>query len=67
MGFNKRYVSIDSLKKFLENGYSVSKFFDADALFFMDKKSHKIYELYTKGVDDKKLKKIVENDTGVEN
>lgn len=33
MGFNKRYVSLDNIKKFVDNGYPVCKIFDVDALF----------------------------------
>jgi hypothetical protein len=62
MGFNKRYISIESLKKFIENECSVSKIFEADALFFCDDKSSEIYDLYLKGIDDKQLKNIIQNE-----
>jgi len=52
MGFNKRYVSLDSIKNFVDNGYPVCKIFEVDALFFMDEKSHKIYKLCLEGVND---------------
>lgn len=61
MGFNKRYVSLYSLKSFIKNGYELSQIFNSDCLIFEDKKSHKIYKLFTKGGKNKKLKKMILN------
>lgn len=63
MGFNKRYISSQKLKSFINNGCSVSMIFNVDALFFMDEKSKDVYEKYLQGVDENKLKKLITNDT----
>ena len=67
MGFNKRYVSLDSIKKFVDNGYPVCKIFDVDALFFMDEKSHEIYKLCIEGVEETQLIKIIKDETEFRN
>ena len=46
MGFNKKYISIDTLQKYIDNGCPIWKVFDSDALFFCDSKSVKIYDLF---------------------
>ena len=67
MGFNKRYVSLDNIKNFVDNGHPVCKIFEVDALFFMDEKSHEIYKLCLEGVNDTELKKIIKNETELRN
>jgi hypothetical protein len=61
MGFNKRIVTLENIKEFLKNEYSLSKVFSADALIFTDDASTKIFKLYEKGVEDKKILKMIEN------
>lgn len=61
MGFNKRIVTLENIKEFLKNKYSLSKVFSADALIFTDDASTKIFKLYEKGVEDKKILKMIEN------
>lgn len=67
MGFNKRYVSLDSIKNFVDNGYPVCKIFDVDALFFMDEKSYEIYKLCIEGVEETQLIKIIKDETEFRN
>jgi|LakMenEpi03Aug12_release.lakeMendotaPanAssembly.Ray.scaffolds.fasta_scaffold07630_15 hypothetical protein len=61
MGFNKRIVTLENIKEFLKNEYSLSKVFSADALIFTDDASTKIFKLYEKGVEDKEILKMIEN------
>lgn len=61
MGFNKRYINMESLRSFVKNGDKLSQIFNSDALIFEDNKSHKIYKLFRKGEKNKKLKKLILN------
>lgn len=67
MGFNKRYINISTIRTYIENGYPVSKVFEADALFFMDDFSNQIYKLCLEGANNDELKKIVQNETELRN
>ena len=53
MGFNKKYISIDTLQKYIDNGCPIWKVFNSDALFFCDNESAKIYNLFLEGVEEK--------------
>ena len=61
MGFNKRFLKLDNIKKFLNNDYPLSKVFSADALIFTDESSTKVFKLYEKGVEDKEILKMIED------
>ena len=61
MVFNKRFLKLDNIKKFLNNDYPLSKVFSADALIFTDDASTKVFKLHEKGVEDKEILKMIEN------
>lgn len=67
MGFNKKYISIDTLQKYIDNGCPIWKVFNSDALFFCDSKSAKIYDLFLEGVEEKKLKDLIEYESRKQN
>ena len=53
MGFNKRYIGLETIKAYMKNGgvISLDKLFSEkiDAFIFTDTLSHKIYEMYLNG------------------
>lgn len=61
MGFNKRYVSKETIFQTLENKDSLIKLFSSDAIILMDKFSSKIYKLLNDGMKEKEVIKIIKN------
>ena len=61
MGFNKRFVSEETIMGQIENKEKLSKLFKADAFIFLDKFSTKVYTLFTEGVEDKLLIKMIQD------
>lgn len=61
MGFNKRFVAKEVILESLKNGEPLSKLFSADSLIFMDKFSSIVYNKHKEGVEDKNIKKLIEN------
>jgi len=61
MGFNKRYVSKETIFQTLENKDSLIKLFSSDAIILMDKFSSKIYKLLNDGIKEKEVIKIIKN------
>ena len=59
MGFNKRFLDTPKIKEYVDNGYSFSDIFKADAIIFMDNFSSKLFKFYNEGYTDKQLKKLV--------
>jgi hypothetical protein len=46
MGFNKRYVSVETLSHIIENENDLIRYFkNADALIFIDDISREVYDL----------------------
>ncbi len=46
MGFNKKFLSEESIKSRLEMGMKLEKIFHADCLIFTDEYSYNLYENY---------------------
>jgi len=61
MGFNKRYVSKETIFQTLENKDSLIKLFSSDAIILMDKFSSKIYKLLNDGMKEKEVIKIIKD------
>ena len=64
MGFNKRYVSIETLSHIIENENDLIRYFkNADALIFIDDISREVYNLVVEKKSYKHLiKKIKKNE-----
>lgn len=62
MGFNKRFVKLDNVKEFLKNDYPLSKVFSADAFIFTDEESTKVFKLHEKGIEDKEILKMIDDE-----
>ena len=57
MGFNKRYVSIETLSHIIENENDLIRYFkNADALIFIDDISREVYNLV---VEKKSYKHLI--------
>jgi hypothetical protein len=61
MGFNKRYVSKETIFQTLENKDSLIRLFSSDAIILMDKFSSKIYKLLNDGMKEKEVIKIIKD------
>lgn len=64
MGFNKRYVSVETLSHIIENENDLIRYFkNADALIFIDDISREVYNLVVEKKSYKHLiKKIKKNE-----
>jgi hypothetical protein len=64
MGFNKRYVSIETLSHIIENENDLIRYFkNADALIFIDDISREVYNIVVEKKSYKHLiKKIKKNE-----
>jgi|694.fasta_scaffold24588_9 hypothetical protein len=64
MGFNKRYVSVETLSHIIENENDLIRYFkNADALIFIDDISREVYNLVVEKKSYKHLiKKIKTNE-----
>ncbi len=60
MGFNKRFISEVTIKKYLSENKPLSKLFSSDSLIFTDKLSSKVFDIYNQGGSDTEIKKILE-------
>ncbi len=56
MGFNKRFIGKNNIETFLNGGVTLKSLFKADALFFMDNESSKVFEWYNKGTSEEEIK-----------
>ena len=56
MGFNKRFVSKDTIDKCLTDNKSLSEIFKADAFIVMDDYSSKVFNLFKQGMSDAEIK-----------
>lgn len=61
MGFNKRYVSKETIISTVENKTSLVQLFSSDAIILMDKFSSKIYKLLNDGMKEKEVIKIIKD------
>lgn len=61
MGFNKRYVSKETILSTVENKTSLIQLFSSDAIILMDKFSSKIYKLLNEGMEEKDVIKIIKD------
>ena len=59
MGFNKRYVDSKSSIQALRNDDLKNYYGKSDALIFEDQLSSEIYELYKKGISNKEIILII--------
>jgi len=59
MGFNKRFVDFKTSLYVLENGDLKTYYGKSDALIFEDELSSKIYDLYKKGLSNKEIISII--------
>jgi|TARA_R110000803_G_C11974513_1_gene320028 hypothetical protein len=59
MGFTKRFLNEEFIKKLVNNGTTISKIFNVDALIFEDEISSKIYKLHMEGYGDNEIFKII--------
>ena len=59
MGFNKRFVSKDTIDKCLKNNDSLVELFKADAFIVMDEYSSKVFNLFNQGMSDAEIKIIL--------
>ena len=55
MGFNRRYVDFKTSLFVLENGDLKTYYGKSDALIFEDKLSSEIHDLYKKGLSNKEI------------
>ena len=62
MGFNKVIVDEEILMKYFEKNKPLKMLFKAEAFIFMDKISSEAYDLYTRGMSDKEIKKKIYNE-----
>jgi hypothetical protein len=60
MGFNKRFISEETISNTLKNGDSLKRLFSADALLFMDNKASEVYQLYQQGLSDTNIKLFID-------
>lgn len=59
MGFNKRFVTEEIIKKTLENNLSISKLFESDAIIFMDDVSNEVFKMVNKGISETEIKTTI--------
>ena len=59
MGFTKRFLNEEFIKKLVNNGTTISIIFNVDALIFEDEISSKIYKLHMEGYEDNEIFKII--------
>lgn len=55
MGFNKRFINIETIKSYLDNDLKLSKLFNADALIFSDELSNLVYIWYIENNQDENI------------
>ena len=56
MGFHKRFVSMDTINRHLNEGRSLDELFRADAFIFMDGLASDVYHWHDKGLTDDEIK-----------
>ena len=56
MGFNKRFIDIDTINRYLDGKEKLDLLFKADAFIFMDDIASKVYGWYTKKLTDEEIK-----------
>jgi len=68
MGFNKRYVSKETILQTVENKDSLVRLFSSDAIILMDNFSTKIYNLLNnKGLKESEVVKIIKDRKKIKN
>ena len=60
MGFNKRFISEETISNTLKNGDSLKRLFSADSLLFMDNKASEVYQLYQQGMSDTNINLFID-------
>lgn len=56
MGFNKRLVSKETIKEYIENNKPLYDLFKPDCIIFMDDLSSKVFNLHKEGFTDRDIK-----------
>ena len=56
MGFNKRFIDIDTINRYLDGKENLDVLFRADAFIFMDDMASKVYGWYDKKLSDEEIK-----------
>ncbi len=56
MGFNRRFIDIDTINRYLEGKEKLDVLFSADAFIFMDDTASKVYGWYVKKLTDEEIK-----------
>lgn len=59
MGYNKRYVSRETLVESVDDKESLKRLFSADAFIFLDDFSTKIFKMYRSGTKKKEIVKLI--------
>jgi hypothetical protein len=55
MGFNKRLVSKETIKEYIENNKPLYDLFKPDCIIFMDDLSSKVFNLHKEGFTDRDI------------
>lgn len=61
MAFHKRHINFEIVKDYLERG-DLDTLFNADAFFFGDEVSYKVYMLYSEDLNESEIKLKLNND-----
>ena len=67
MGFNKRYINLQSTIDALNNGKLKEYYGRADMFMFDDKESAEVYRLFSEGKTDKELLDFIKTKLNEEN
>lgn len=60
MGFNRRYISKQSIIASIDGGFPLKKYFNTDLLIFQDKESNIAYhKFYKENLTDKQVKEFL--------
>lgn len=59
MGFNKRFVSKDTIDKCIKNNEQLTDLFKSDAFIVMDEYASKVFNLFNQGMSDAEIKIIL--------
>lgn len=61
MGFNKKYVSIETIQEQIKRKKPLKELFKADGFIFTDAVSTKVFQLVYDGVDEKEIIQFTQN------
>lgn len=55
MGFNKKYITKETIELQIKNNKSIKDLFKSDSFIFLDETSQKVYNLFCEGLDEKDI------------